>query len=50
MFFRDVIGQEEVKQRLIQGGEKYHWPLHTHAISVAPTGVKRMPAVYVRPA
>jgi len=30
--------------------EKYHWPLHTHAISVAPTGVKRMPAVYVRPA
>jgi len=67
MFFRDVIGQEEVKQRLIQevnegriphaqlicgpeGVGKIHWPLHTHAISVAPTGVKRMPAVYVRPA
>ena len=63
MFFRDVIGQEEIKQRLIQEVSEGRIP-HAQLIcgpegvgkmlslmpatSVAPTGVRRMPAEYVR--
>ena len=65
MFFRDVIGQEEIKQRLIQevsegriphaqlicgpeGVGKMPLAIAMPATSVAPTGVRRMPAEYVR--
>ena len=59
MFFRDVIGQEEIKQRLIQEvneGRIPHaqlicrWLLHTHVTSVALIGGRLMPAEHVRPA
>lgn len=63
MFFRDVIGQEEIKQRLIQEvneGRIPHaqlicgpegvgkMPLAIAATSVAPIGARKMLAVSVR--
>ena len=61
MFFRDVIGQEEIKQRLIQEVNEGRIPhaqlicgpegvLLTHVISAAPTGARLMLAASVRPA
>ena len=59
MFFRDVIGQEEIKRRLIQEVREGRIP-HAQLIcgpegvgkmpSAAPTGARLMLAASVRPA